>query len=164
MKPFNFILAVLFGLVFNNISCAQSANNDFGRLFTTPDERSRLQILRFSEPDLALQEIEIIVEEIEEAIAEIKPRDLDEIILNGIVYRKGNKSTVWLNGNNSYEGELVSEYFQINTEGLNREEISVTVPEIDLKLELKVGQTYAPNTETLFDIVKNRVEITILKD
>ena len=115
-----------------------------------------MQVLRYSEPEIE-EIIEIIVEvdEIPE-IAEEKTeqRNIEGITLNGIVYRKGSKSTVWLNGSNSYEGSLASEYFRINEGDINSEKVSVTVPEADLKFDLKVGQTYDPNEESLLDIVE----------
>jgi len=81
--------------------------------------------------------------------------------LNGLVYRKGGKSTVWLNGTNSYEGNLASEYFRINAGDINSEKVSVTVPDVGLEFDLKVGQTYEPNDGTLLDIVDNDVPFVI---
>jgi len=147
------------------ISSVQAASDSFGRLFTTPQERKNLQVIRFSEPEAEVEEaIEIFVEEIEEIVEEkAEPRDIEGITLNGLVYRKGGKSTVWLNGSNSYEGSLASEYFRINTGEVNNEKVSVTVPEVDLKFDLKVGQTYEPNDGSLLDIVEDDDEIAVSK-
>ena len=40
----------------------------------------------------------------------------------------------------------------------------MTVPEVNLDFDLKVGQTYQPNDESLLDIMEDGDEITILKD
>ena len=161
------LLTVSFAL--SSISYTHAASDGFGRLFTTPEERKKLQELRHAVPEPEVEEvIEIIVDEIDEVaeVAEEKsePRNIEGITLNGIVYRKGNRSTVWLNGSNSYEGSLASEYFRINTSDISGEKVSVTVPEVNLGFDLKVGQTYEPNDESLLDIVEDGDEIIILKD
>lgn len=157
-------LLVTCSLVLGSISCTQAASDGFGRLFTTPEERKKLQELRYSAPEVE-QDVEVYVEEIEEFAEEkSEPRDIEGITLNGIVYRKGNKSTVWLNGSNSYEGSLESEYFRINTSNINSEKVSVTVPEVNLGFDLKVGQTYEPNDERMLDIVENGDDIAISRD
>jgi len=156
-------ILLLCGLVLCVTPCAQAASDGFGRLFTTPEERRNLQVLRYSEPEIE-EVIEIIVEVDEVAEEETEPRELEGITLNGIVYRKGGKSTAWLNGSNSYEGSLTSEYFRINTGDINSMKVSVTVPEADLEFDLKVGQTYEPNNHRLLDIVENGDEVTISVD
>ncbi len=153
-------ILLLCGLVLCVTPCAQAASDGFGRLFTTPEERRNLQVLRYSEPEIE-EVIEIIVEVDEVAEEETESRELEGITLNGIVYRKGGKSTAWLNGSNSYEGSLTSEYFRINTGDINSMKVSVTVPEADLEFDLKVGQTYEPNDGRLLDLVENGDQITI---
>ncbi len=156
MKSFKFISGILLlcGLVTS--SNVYAASDGFGRLFTTPVERKKLQVLRNSKPQVK-EPVKIIVEEIKGPVEEIERPDIEGITLNGIVYRKGSKSTVWINGTNSYEGSLSSEYFRIKADDINSEKVSVTVPEVDLKIELKVGQTYEPNDESLFDLVEDDV-------
>ena len=151
------------GLVISGNVFVYAASDGFGRLFTTPEERRNLQVLRYSEPEIE-EVIEIIVEVDEVAEDKIEPRDIDGITLNGIVYRKGGKSTAWLNGSNSYEGSLTSEYFRINTGDINSKKVSVTVPEASLEFDLKVGQTYEPNNDRLLDLVENGDEIIISED
>lgn len=156
-------VVLLVSFVLSGISYTQAASDSFGRLFTTPEERKKLQELRYAVPEPEVEEaIEIIVDEIDE-VAEEKAelRDIEGITLNGIVYRKGNRSTVWLNGSNSYEGSLASEYFRINTSDINSEKVSVTVPEVNLSFDLKVGQTYEPNDGSLLDIIENGDDIGI---
>ncbi len=134
---------------------AQAASDGFGRLFTTPEERRKLDTLRNAKQQAVVEEVPEVF--IEENVGVIEQPDLEGITLNGLVYRKGGKSTVWLNGTNSYEGNLASEYFRINAGKVNSEKVSVTVPEVDLEFDLKVGQTYEPNDGSLLDIVDNDV-------
>ncbi len=142
------------GFMFAGISTVQATSDDFGRLFTTPEERKKLQLLRYAAPETDA-ETELVVEE------KTETRDIEGITLNGIVYRKGNKSTVWLNDSNSHEGDPASEYYRINRKDINAEKVSITVPEVDLQFDLKVGQTYQPNDRLLLDIVDDdEVEIS----
>jgi hypothetical protein len=163
MKGFKLISGILFlcGLVTSSNVYVYAASDGFGRLFTTPGERQKLQVLRYSKPQIEVEEpVEIIVEEIED-VEEMERPDIEGITLNGLVYRKGSKSTVWINGSNSYEGSLASEYFRINAGDISSEKVSVTVPVVDLKIDLKVGQTYEPNDESLLDLVENDVPFTV---
>ena len=157
MKGFKFTSGILLlcGLVISSNVYVYAASDGFGRLFTTPGERKMLQVLRYSKPQVEIEEpVELTVEE---PVKEVERPDIEGITLNGIVYRKGSKSTVWINGSNSYEGSLSSEYFRINANDINSEKVSVTVPEVDLKFDLKVGQTYEPNDESLLDLVEDDV-------
>ena len=155
MKGFKFTSGILLlcGLVISSNVYVYAASDGFGRLFTTPGERKMLQVLRYSKPQVEIEEpVELTVEE---PVKEVERPDIEGITLNGIVYRKGSKSTVWINGSNSYEGSLSYEYFRINANDINSEKVSVTVPEVDLKFDLKVGQTYEPNDESLLDLVED---------
>jgi len=161
MKGFKFISGILLlcGLVTSSNVYVYAASDGFGRLFTTPEERRTLQVLRYSKPQVKVEEpVEIIVEV---PVEEIERPDIEGITLNGLVYRKGGKSTVWINKTNSYEGSLSSEYFRIKAGDINSEKVSVTVPEVDLKFDLKVGQTYEPNDESLFDLVEEDESLII---
>ena len=163
MSAFKSITGVLllYSFVVSGTFSAQAASDDFGRLFTTPEERRKLQALRYAEPEPeVIEEIEIPVELIDEVAEDIEEPDIEGITLNGLVYRKGSKSTVWINGTNSYEGSPASEYFRINAGDINSEKVSVTVPEVNLEFDLNVGQTYEPNDGTLLDIVDNEVPFT----
>ncbi len=168
MKGFKFIsgkfisgILLILSFALSGIPYTQAASDDFGRLFTTPEERRKLQTLRNAKPQVKVEVVpEVFIDDIDENVGEIEQPDIEGITLNGLVYRKGGKSTVWLNGTNSYEGNLASEYFRINAGDINSEKVSVTVPEADLEFDLKVGQTYEPNDGTLLDIVDNEVPFT----
>jgi hypothetical protein len=157
VKFFSGIL-LLCGLVISSNVYVYAASDGFGRLFTTPGERQKLQVLRYSKPQVEVEApVEIIVEE---PVEEVERPDIEGITLNGLVYRKGSKSTVWINGTNSYEGSIASEYFRIKAGDINGEKVSVTIPEVDLKFDLKVGQTYEPNDESLLDLVEDDMPFT----
>ena len=169
MKVFKFIsgkyissILLILSFALSGIHYVQAASDDFGRLFTTPEERIKLQALRNAKPQVKVEVVpEVFIEDIDENVGEIEQPDIEGITLNGLVYRKGGKSTVWLNGNNSYEGNLATEYFRINEGDIDGEKVSVTVPDVGLEFDLKVGQTYEPNDGSLLDIVDNDVPFVI---
>ena len=159
---FSASILLILSFALSGIHYVQAASDDFGRLFTTPEERRKLQTLRNAKPQVKLEVVpEVFIEDIDENVGEIEQPDIEGITLNGLVYRKGGKSTVWLNGTNSYEGNLATEYFRINEGDIDGEKVSVTVPEVDLEFDLKVGQTYEPNNGSLHDIVDDDVPYTI---
>jgi len=112
-KSVKFISGILLlcGLVTSSNVYVYAVSDGFGRLFTTPEERKKLQVLRYSKLQVEepVEPVELIAEEIKEHVADLERPDIEGITLNGIVYRKGSKSTVWINGTNSYEGSLSSE-------------------------------------------------------
>lgn len=110
--------------------CAQA--DELGRLFTTPEERVYLQQLRHSQ-----SANEATAESEAEAVA-----DIDSITLGGIVYRASGKSTIWINGQHNYAGNLASQYLTSGHNPISSKAVSVTLPKTGLQLELKVGQTY----------------------
>ena len=94
MKGFKFISGILLlcGLVTSSNVYVYAASDGFGRLFTTPEERRKLQVLRYSKPQVE-ESVELIVEEIKEPVEDVERPDIEGITLNGIVYRKGSKKS-----------------------------------------------------------------------
>jgi len=127
--------------------------DELGRLFTTPAERNMLEKLRHEEPrEIEIQDI-IVEEEVTEEVKE-KP-EIGGITINGLVYRKGGKSTAWINNSNTYEGDLSNQYLRISTENIEPENVQVEIPESVTKITLKVGETYDPNADKVTDLTEN---------
>ena len=79
-----------------------------GRVFTSPDDRKKLDIIRQTEirPEkVEVAELDEIVEP-EEVKKEIIIRD--DITLRGIVYRSDGKKSEWINDSNTFEGDFES--------------------------------------------------------
>ncbi len=133
-------------------SAGHSAADEFGRLFTTPQERLTLERLRHMPTQPTLDETPARIEEAPEA-RHMLPAELDTITLNGVVYRQGRKSTVWLNGTRHYDGRSTDEHVRVRAKDVGRKTVSVTVPATGLAFDLAVGQTYALDDETVSDII-----------
>jgi len=119
--------------------------DDLGRLFTTPQQRQTLEKLRYQEPVVEITVPDITFEEpvVEE---EHKPV-IGGITVNGLVYRKGGKSTAWVNSANTYEGNFGNQYIQINADNIKPDDVEILIPINDTKVNLKTGQTYDPEAD-----------------
>lgn len=128
------------------------AADDFGRFFTTPAQRQRLEELRNAGPEEKVKIVEedlLIVEEDEEA----EEVSVDALTIRGLVYRGGEKSTAWINESNTYEGGLSSDNIQIGT--IESKKVEIKIPSEDKNLKLRVGETFDPATDSSLDIVKD---------
>ena len=123
---------------------------ELGRLFTTPAERKMLDDLRYNKPEPVVETI-VIVEEPEEPEEEIivKP-EIGSIQVKGLVYRKDGKSTAWVNDSNTYEGDLSTQYIDIDA--IDPDRVKIKIPVSESEITLKVGQGYNPSTEEKTDL------------
>jgi len=140
----------VFSAMIFNVSFAE----ELGRLFTTVGERQMLDGLRKAKP----KKIEVVevIEIVPEEVVEEEPKPvIGGITVNGLVYRKGRKSTAWINNENTYEGHLSHQYIHIDPENINPDGIQVEIPENVTDISLKVGETYDPSDENVTDLTDN---------
>lgn len=124
---------------------------DFGRLFTTPKQRQQLDEIRKVRTNII---IEIKDEEItidQDIIVEVS--NTEELQVKGLVYRSDGKNTAWINETNSYEGNLVSDYFNVDSSRIKENEITVEIPLSRRSIKMKVGQSYNPALEQIRDVL-----------
>lgn len=147
----------IFILILSGIYQAASADDHLGRFFTSPEERAMLENMRLlaSQPVVAPEpEPEPVVEV---AVPEPEPEPAVElqmpgVTVNGVVYRKGGKSTAWLNGENTLEGDLESQYLHVDGDAIKGQQVPVHIPVQEQPIELKPGQTWQPGTGQVLDI------------
>jgi hypothetical protein len=133
------LIAVIISLCWTGVTTAEDT---FGRLFFSPDQRSTLEELRHAKP-VVVEIPEIIFSE---PVIEEKKPDIGNIEINGLVYRKNGKSTAWINKTNSYEGNLANEYIQIDAENIKPEDVEIVMPVNDSKINLRAGDSYNPES------------------
>ena len=138
------------------VSGSVIAEEQFGRLFTTPAQRQRLDDLRKVQPDQRIQIDEqiILVEEETEESEEVK---VDELNVRGLVYRKEGKSTAWVNDSNTFEGGLSSQY--INIGRIENDNVEIKIPSTDTAVKVNVGETFDPVMESFKDINGDTVSV-----
>lgn len=118
------------------------AAEPLGRLFTTPSERVNLDYLRQTKkvelPPLADQPAAVIT----------PPALPSSISVQGYVKRSdGKQSTVWINHTPIQENSATSEVQVGKLRDGNQ--IQLKIPANGKKLDLKPGQVYSPETDTI---------------
>lgn len=135
-------------------SATGRADENFGRFFTTPVQRENLDQLRQRQGE---QQTNVDLPESRPEAAG-KPRKptvpVDRVILKGLVYRKDNKSTAWVNSGNSYEGSLGSQYTNIDRIGPGK--VTLDVSGSGKKIKLRVGQSYLPDSNKVIDVISKQ--------
>lgn len=123
------------------------ADEAVGRLFSTAEQRSQLDVLRESKRNQPAVEAETIVRP---TVIKRKPIVLpDSINMQGYVKRTdGKKGTVWVNG------KAVQERSRNNDVQVGRlpsigKSVPIRIPANGKQLRLKAGQIYDPQTNTI---------------
>lgn len=149
---------------------AQAApNDDFGRLFSRPDERKNLDFLRQNQP---LKTISPADDLQSESAAEAAPQELPSpITLQGYVKRSdGTKSTLWIN-NQAVQEDSTVDNVQIGrlqkhgnrSVGDGAEGLDVKIPANGKRIRLKAGQVYEPETNQIKELktVEKEKQLTL---
>ncbi len=147
------LLLLVVSAAVNNVVLAE----DIGRLFLTPDQRARLQQLRHATPaaDAVLEVIEDTppapVADDAMAVGEA----VQSLTINGIVTRSDGTATVWVNGVNTYDGDLDALAARVDTDTAARGRVNVQWPGSDRVVPLKPGQSYYPATDQVSDLYED---------
>lgn len=123
------------------------AADELGRLFTTPQQRSTLEKLRYQKPVEEKKPEQIFTET--EPEEEMEKPVIGGITVNGLVYRNNGKSTAWINSANTNEGNFGNQYIQIDAHNIKPDDVEILIPINDAKIKLKTGETYDPETDQI---------------
>ena len=126
---------------------------ELGRLFLTPEERNRIDRIRYAQPKKE-EPIKIVIDETFEEEPEPIP-DIGGITVNGLVYRQGGKSTAWINSTNSFEGNLGNQYIEVDSDNIKPGNVRLKIHKIERDVTLKVGETYETTTDKVTDLTDN---------
>ncbi|HSI43121.1 MAG TPA: hypothetical protein VK949_02160 [Methylotenera sp.] len=132
-------------------SVQAASNNDFGRLFSRPNERANLDILRQN------QKLKVVTPNPVDSEIESAPIELPApITLQGYVKRSdGSKSTLWINNQPVQEDSSVDnvKIGRLNKNGTSGQEgLDVKIPANGKNVRLKAGQVYEPETNQLREL------------
>ena len=78
---------------------------------------------------------------------EIKPA----ITINGYVRRGNGRTTIWINEENSYDGNLSASHIESESAHMHGKRVHVTPVGDDTRIRLKAGQSYDPNVARITD-------------
>jgi len=148
---------IIFGLEVQAENLAQT-NQQLGRLFSKPNERNNLNVIRQNQKLKAIN-----TQEAQKSAAPIfdEPAELpDPITLQGYVKRNdGGENTLWINSQAVQEnstvdnvkiGKLNQRGFAKN--GTNTEGIDVKIPANGKHIHLKAGQMYEPENNKIYEL------------
>lgn len=146
MKLLNYIIVI----TFFGAAPAAHAGENFGRFFTSPQQRQNLDELRNRQPEELI--VEIAEDDFEEEAEPEEQLPVDVVRFRGLVHRQNGKSTAWLNEGNTYEGDIGSQY--IDVDGISPKGVRLGISGDDMKVELKAGQAYEPAKKKIHDVIK----------
>ena len=130
------------------LAAGPAVADSLGRLFTTPEERAQLQRLRLAPPEKpAPPPAAAPVAEAPPAPPEVPP-----VTVNGVVIRSRGESTAWVNGKNTYDGDLSADHVTVDTRDLRGTRVTVETPGHLPDVGLKPGQTYHPETGRITEL------------
>ena len=144
-------LACIVILATMTVAALPAAADPLGRLFTTPQQRQKLEELRRAElekpeqapgPSIASTDVP----------TQARNAPLNAIKVKGLVTRSDGRSTAFLNEGNTYEGDLTSEYIRVRSSDIEGGRITIVTPYGEGAVALKVGQTLEPSTGRVIDV------------
>lgn len=129
---------------------AANVNAEVGRLFFTPAERAALERSRRQ-----AQEAPTVAPEALPQLPVVSETPPDEVLpvitVNGYVKRSGGESTVWVNGENSYDGGAAAGPIDPRAARIRGQRIAVVPGGTQPPVLLKPGQAYDPRSATTAD-------------
>lgn len=134
---------------------APAAAAEVGRLFFTPAERAALERARRQAPEVPTVEpeapkpITVVSEPLPEEV-------LPVITVDGYVKRSGGDSTVWVNGENSYDGGAATGPVNPRAARVHGQRIAIAPGRTHAPVLLKPGQSYDPHSATTADVYERR--------
>ncbi len=134
------------------------SNQQFGRLFSKPNERSNLNVIRQNQK---LKSTTAADAQQAAVITEATPVELpDPITLQGYVKRNdGAANTLWINGqavqeNSSIDHVKIGKLNQkgFSKKGASTEGVDVKIPANGKQIRLKAGQMYEPENNKIYEL------------
>ncbi len=122
---------------------------DLGRLFSTPQERAALDQLRSPRPILAPPAPADEAQERARSGTEELAAAVPPVTVNGIVRRLNGNSTVWINGINSFNGNLDSQRLRVRRPRTDAVPVEVND---EIRVMLRVGETLDPDRYQIRDV------------
>lgn len=150
---------LLLGLLLGTVALQTSAESSepFGRLFSKPNERNNLNILRQNQK---LKVINTQEAQQPEIILNPEPARLPEpITMQGYVKRSDGATTLWINNKAVQENSTVDKVKigKLNQRGFSgkgasTEGVDVKIPANGKHIRLKAGQMYEPDNNKVYEM------------
>lgn len=136
----SFVLMLIVGTV---------SANEFGRLFTSPEQREQLDELRYQQD---VEPIKLNVEIDEKSTRDDTERSPNmSVRVNGLIVREDGKNAAWINNASTFEGDLGMESILVREGDITSEEVQIRLPGNNKIIKLKVGEQYIPGEDDTTD-------------
>ena len=144
------LLVALIGLISAELLAA--AEDDFGRLFSSPAERKKLDILRKN------QKLIVASPQKSTSLAPVADELPEPITLQGYVKRSDGSTTLWVNNkavqeNSTHDDVEIGRLSnQKNSAKSSSDSLNVRIPATGTNVRLKAGQAYEPETGRIVEL------------
>lgn len=119
--------------------------DELGRLYTTAEQRKKLQAVKYFIPPPEETEIGMAeLEEIMQPVVEPEQIVTNALSVKGLVYRSDGRNAAWINDSNTYEGGLELRYIKIPEERISADGVTIILPG-ERTETIKVGKAFDPN-------------------
>jgi hypothetical protein len=136
------------------ISAPQAHAQRLGRLFTTPEQRSVLNEIRtqaqFAEPELE-PEPEPQTSNVTVTEQESTGPSIANLTINGVVRRRGGRTTVWVNGREIDRGDVTREGVLVESATRRSGDVRLRLPSGTETIALRPGQKIDIETGTVLE-------------
>ncbi len=114
----------------------------FGRLFTSPEQRDRIDAIRYA-PEPEPEEM-VTIEPVE---PEPAPQELPvNIKLRGMVRSNSGEPVYWINDSNSMQADFLQENLTVLPGKNGSRQVQIRLPD-DRIIPLQIGESYTPGIE-----------------
>lgn len=125
--------------------------DQLGRLFTTPEQRHELDMLRYAQIETAKHEPSRKTTQSKE---EGKPAQAaTPITIRGVVTRSNGENAAWINNSNSFEGNPASGAIRVTPGEIHGDKVKIVMPDGSTSVNVKVGETYEPEARRVVDLL-----------
>jgi hypothetical protein len=140
---------------------AQAAE-EFGRFFTTSAQRTQLDALRRTGPEVAVEIADVDLDADQTAAAPADPQDA--VTLKGVVRRSDGANTAWINESNTNEGNLAAQDIRVPKSRIGDNQVDLNIGDRPAPITLKVGETYDPVSNRVLDVTKESESVDTVSD
>ncbi len=134
IKQANNVVIMLALLTISNRAISDDGIEGLGRLFVDVEQREKLESVRRGTYDIEVE----------------KESRVSNVRVNGVMMRSDGENVVWINGENTLDGEPVKGV-KVNPETANSETFKVQVDIDGKRINIKPGQNWSEGTGTIKD-------------
>lgn len=134
------------------------ADEDFGRLFSTPIERQSIDQARASgvlPASTSAPAVETMIQ------SEVAKPNADSIVLKGVVIREHGDPVAWINNKSTLSAPVAADDFQIDSKRISKDGATLVIG--GKNIALKPGQIYDRDSGSTRELYERRASMPLPK-